>query len=70
MLGAFDGHVNQKGLDNLKEKFKADPKVLAWFGTGLKEIGEWQTKLEADPNFDPNAEAPEPDEEEPTGDEA
>lgn len=65
MFNAFDGYVNPEGLKALKEKIAAEVKLTAWFARGLKEIGEWQAKLDADPNFDPSQEGEEPDGEEP-----
>ncbi len=64
MFDAFIQYANPEGLKTLKEKVGSDAKLNLWFARGLKEISEWQTKLDADPNFEPNTEEDDPGEEE------
>jgi len=56
LVAAFDGMLNPTGLEALKAKLVAEPKMALWVERGMKELREWWAKSQADPDFDPLAE--------------
>lgn len=53
VLAAFEGMVNPGGLEQLRQKVTAEPKMQAWMARGIAELNEWGKKAQADPNFNP-----------------
>lgn len=48
--------IDAKGLDEIKAKVAANPKMVAWLKRGYDDLIEWKKKLDADPSFEPGDE--------------
>ena len=57
--------LNAQMLDELKARISADPKAVAWLKRGHDELVAWKKKFDADPSFDPGADDPGTEEDEP-----